>query len=502
MTHLKLRGYVTFALFIFLYSISFADNLPGLVEKANVYSFPEDLSFILYRNFDDGSDGKTLLERGEIDGRIESAVYQLKTGAEKWEDISKHTYLYDAQGIQTSDVFYTFSGNDWHPVSKENYLFDDNGNLLLKESYQYLSSSSSWSGTGEKIEREYNAMNQCTKYTVYTWINGNWKPLSEGTTAYSNNLPATSVYRSRIGESGELENSSYISYTYTGNNLPDTELYQSWTGSTWKDALKITYANSGSRITSKTIQYLNSENVFENLTKYEYEYINDVLSKIIKSERESGAWKETQTVNLTYSDNNVSMEEIGESSSEKWVYNYESGHSGNYFLYNEKDSELTGIIGYQYAFGENYLPLELIKYNRSEETGDWQQARSDSWSIEQNGESGKVIFKQKEISGTSLELKKQIEFIFGTDLSTLKKGPNALKFEIFPNPVREGFVIQLSETSSVVDYYISNTLGRLVTRGKISEHQNYIDASKLPAGQYIVTIVSEKGRASSVILKM
>ena len=502
MLHLKLRGYILSTLFLVLCSISFADNLPEYVEKASIYSFSEDLKNIIYRNYDEGTVHRTLLERNQVDGKIENAVYQLQLGTDAWENISKHAYLYDEQGVQTSDVFYVFSGNGWHPVSKENYLFDDSGNLLLKEPYQYLSASSSWMGTGEKIEREYNAMNQCTKYTVHTWINGNWKPLSEGTMTYSNNLPFSNVYRYRNGVNGELENSSHIVYSYTGIDLPDTEIYQSWNNNAWKDAIKITYTNAGGMITSKIIQYINSENVYEFLTKYEYEYIDNVLSKIIKSEREAGKWKEAQTVKMTRSGNDVSVEEIGESDSVNRIYKYDPVNADNYYLYTKKEEVLTGIIGYQYFFDGNYLPSGLIKYNWSEEIDDWQPARVNSWTIDKDGKTDRVIFRQREASKEAFELKKEIEFIFGSNLSTDKKSSNALRFEIFPNPVKEGFVIQLSEMSNPTDYYIYNTMGRLVTRGKVSGPQQYVDASKLPAGQYIITVVSETEKASSVILKL
>lgn len=497
MIYLKLRGCITIAFLLFLHSISFADNLPGFVEKTNIYSFSEDLNKIIYRNYEEGTVYRTDLQRNS-GGTIEHAVYQLSVGSE-WENISRHSYFYDVQGVQTSDIYYTFSDNDWHPVSKENYLFDNNGNLCLKESYQYLSGSDSWMGTGEKIERLFDAMNRCTKYTVSGWKNGNWKPLSEGTITYLNNLPSVAVYRTESG-GGSLENSSQIFYTYTGNNLSDFELYQSWNGVAWIDAIKINYTNAGGLITSKTIEYINNSGVFEYLTRYEYEYANNALSKIIiKSEpAEFGIWGKADTVNLTYSGNNVSVEELGESDSNKWVYKYEPGTSEKYFLYNEKEGILSGIAGYQYSFTNNYLPLELIKYNRLEESNNWQQAQSASWIIEDKT----VTLKQKEtISGTSV-LKRQIEFLFGDGLVTVKKYPSTGKFEIFPNPVKEGFVIQLSEMSKMTDYFIYSTTGRLVTRGKISELQHYVDASKLSSGQYIITVVSEAGKSSSVFLKL
>jgi hypothetical protein len=474
-----------------------ADELPAYVDKTKAYSFSDDLESIVYYDYTAGTTQRTWLERNE-DGQVENAVFQSLNGSE-WENISMDTYTYDAAGSQTSDTKLTMVSGEWKPAAKENYSFDSNGNLLLREFYQYQLSS--WVGTGTKVERTFDESNRCLTYIASTWVSNDWKPLSSGTFTYQSGNPAESVYQYRNSNTGLLENSSRIAYTYSGAGLPVTELYQSWSGA-WKNEFRVLYDydNTGDHVISKQIQYPGASAAWENLTQYIYEYANGVLSKVTKFDWESGVRQEKGNMALQYSGDKVVLQENGESPLARWEYGYEV-NAPNYSVFKSDGQVLTGVDKYQFITNGDDIPQELNTFSWSGSDGDWVAVKSDTWTFDYDNQSERIIFKQSEPDDASSVVTRQVEFIFTPGMTTVKKYPNSSGFEIYPNPVRDAFTIQLSELSDNAVYYIYNTVGRLVAKGKLTDFKQLVHVADLPSGQYIVTVVSGEAKSSTVIIK-
>lgn len=490
--------YLFIGLFFFSGSVVLADDFPHFVDKAKSYFSTAELESVIYYDYASGTTQRTVFDRDDNDRILNAVLQELSSGT--WVNVTMHTYGYDNNGSQVSDTRYTWSANEWKPTEKDVYAYDDNGNLLLKETYQYQSSA--WIGTGEKVEKIFNNSNLCEKYTVSTWVNGAWMPLSSGEITYQNAVPSIEIYQYKDKDSGNLINSSKVTYTYAGMDILDTELYQSWSGGAWKNSFKVAYTNSLGLIGSKTVQYVNSSNAWENMIRYKYDYSGYDLSKLTKFDWESGDWKEKGSIKITHMGDNTTYEESGELTSNEWEYRYDPNNFG-YSLYQKQNNVLTGLSKHRYQTNNDGLPQNYDVFSWSSDANDWQQTKSESWTFEDQSQSQKLTFKQQSSDGTSLDLKKQIEFVFNTGISTVKNNPSLSEFSVFPNPVKDAFTIRTSDAfSGQAVYCIYNTSGRMVSKGVILSSDQIVNANNLISGQYIVTIVFGDLKTSAIILKM
>jgi len=73
---------------------------------------------------------------------------------------------------------------------------------------------------------------------------------------------------------------------------------------------------------------------------------------------------------------------------------------------------------------------------------------------------------------------------------------NLSDFNIYPNPTKSQFTIQLNPSNQLKEVSIYNTLGQLV----LTSEETVINTFKLASGSYIVEITTNKGKASKKLI--
>ena len=81
----------------------------------------------------------------------------------------------------------------------------------------------------------------------------------------------------------------------------------------------------------------------------------------------------------------------------------------------------------------------------------------------------------------------------------------AANINMFPNPVSDVLTVQveLEEKTQTFEYRISDINGRLIQtiqKGQLQEDISKLDVSQLPAGQYILTAVTDSGIATKTFI--
>ena len=70
----------------------------------------------------------------------------------------------------------------------------------------------------------------------------------------------------------------------------------------------------------------------------------------------------------------------------------------------------------------------------------------------------------------------------------------------YPNPVAETLVIE-NPSSGSYDWQICTLDGKQALNGKGTAGKTFVDCSSLTAGEYVLTVISDYGRQSAVIIK-
>jgi len=91
----------------------------------------------------------------------------------------------------------------------------------------------------------------------------------------------------------------------------------------------------------------------------------------------------------------------------------------------------------------------------------------------------------------------EIQFIINQVNNALSIEDNELlNFNLYPNPTKNQFTIQLNKSSILEKVTIYNTLGQLV----LTSENSVVDTSKLASGSYIIEITTNNGKASKKLI--
>ncbi|MDC9723433.1 MAG: GEVED domain-containing protein [Urechidicola sp.] len=75
---------------------------------------------------------------------------------------------------------------------------------------------------------------------------------------------------------------------------------------------------------------------------------------------------------------------------------------------------------------------------------------------------------------------------------------NSIK--VYPNPVNEVLYINKPNGVTLLDYKISNILGKIVIRDEFISNSNKIDVSSLTTGIYFLSLTTDKGKVTKKII--
>ena len=70
---------------------------------------------------------------------------------------------------------------------------------------------------------------------------------------------------------------------------------------------------------------------------------------------------------------------------------------------------------------------------------------------------------------------------------------DALKFSIYPNPVKNYITVELSTVTGTTHLFVLNTRGKEMMEQLVTNRITRVDVSSLPAGVYLFKIVNDGG---------
>lgn len=480
---LKLFIFKYLSIFLLLASSSFsrADILPEYIEKLDTLSENLFLKVIVYYDYSHGVSQKTELTRNELN-QIEEAVVMDASG----ENLSKYVYSYDENGYQTSMLTYAYKNDSWHPQKEDEYLFDDKGRQVMSAKYEYINDNKI--GDGEKWIKIFNENGICTNYETFTWKNNAWESFMQQETTI-NALGNISGIKTMYATGDMSTNVSFVYNVFTG--LLERETYQKWDNGSFVNSFCILYTYDASqRITGEEIQSF-EDNTWKTFEKRVFTY--------------SDSDKKTTVTRHVFSTDGEKISETGfvsnagdaiVTSSDGTTWKHKANSTGYTLSKQTSGNTWEDVMTYSYTNNDDFAnTLEMYSGNKKTYQLIWETPLD---------EPDQLVFLQEYMDDSGkVETEKKMIFSF-TDVGIIKtkEVPETASFKIYPNPVVDFLTVEVpSELSSDVNYFIYNTLGKLVTRGKLYNRTQEINLSDLPSGQYIFNVLLNGKSYSSILLK-
>lgn len=198
------------------------------------------------------------------------------------------------------------------------------------------------------------------------------------------------------------------------------------------------------------------------------------------------------------------------------------GNTDGNFANNSVSSTANGTNGsntlkwWQVDLGENKTILDLVIFNR---TGSSYGTRLNNFTVEVKDADGKITFSQlfttspspstsinlNGVTGKVVKISKTSDYgltlaevqVFGSKyLGVDKKELN--NFTIYPNPVKDSFIIKNCSNSKIEIYSVT---GQLLLKNKIDLEEQSIDISSFNKGVYLVKIQKEGKLITEKIIK-
>ncbi len=394
-------------------------------------------------------------------------------------------------------IYYANSLNEWEASNKYKVVEKNSFGLPVRYMSYYLSNGA-WLN-GDTTVYNYYSNGHVESYVAYNSDTIECRK-------YDNYDRLIFYYYKRHTELGTSGNKNYYYYSGSNQNLDSMILY-SWDDFTSQWALTIkdvyTYNDQG-----KITEYrsYNWSGVWEDSDKKIYRYNNNgLLDSLIEMyyDNFNSAWKNNFLTCFYYYNNTdlISSEIIL-----KW--NKNTGQWENYEMYT-------------YVYNDNGLLQRKLFYQIDQSSGTWQAqskefyeydaqgnviARYDSVMIngqwlpqykqtntyDQFGNQTLVVnYKWDTNDNTWHNLLKKEYFYTRTIFSNVPEQATA-DVHLYPNPVQNLLFFSGLDTKAKITIY--STDGRIFQQASIGINTQYINVASLPAGSYILKIVTEQNK--------
>jgi hypothetical protein len=249
-----------------------------------------------------------------------------------WIKYQVNYYFYDALGRDTTTVIQTLDDQqlNYNNTSKITYMYDANGNVTLNTFFNW--DSTYWENSAQFVN-SFDANNNLLSTTILNWIGTQWDSVNQFAYAYdtSNNLVEETDYYYSAG----FQPSYKYALVYNSANLQIQNTGQYWTGSAWKNQFLDTleYDVNNNLIYFERKDWKQSSQAFS-LTdaKTEYEYNSDNQLILRTDYNGDGATSYTPAAKYTFEfdsngNNTYQLQQLYSSASSAFV-NY-----NQYFYY-------------------------------------------------------------------------------------------------------------------------------------------------------------------------
>ena len=447
-----------------------ADNLPNYVQLLDNPGENYFLELVIYHDYSQNIYQRTDLERNEY-SQVKEAIIKNTAG----EKTTKLAYSYDANGYQTSMLTYSYKNGDWQPQKLDEYSFDDQGRQIMSAKYEYINNEKK--GIGEKWTKSFHTNGECQTYEAFTWKNNAWVSFMQQTTSFNE---MGNALETTTDNDGSL---SKVSFMYDAStDLLDCELYQ--TNGVYSFGVFYLY-DSSRRITSTEMNFFEG-GAWKPFEERVFSYSDSDKKTTVTRHVFSVEGKKTAETSFT---SNADHAIVTTPDGSIWKHSNVNG----YTLSKQVGSNWENVARYDYTGNDDFANTLGIY---SENDKKVYQLRWDA-----SETPNQLSFFQEYIGNSgAAEVEKKIIFSFTKNVSTPEEITKTKSFNIYPNPVVDFLRIEFSDIlTDDADYFIYNTLGKLVTRGKIYNPAHEINLNSLPSGQYVFN-VQLNGKSYSMIL--
>ena len=395
--------------------------------------------------------------------------------------ISEQNYEYNADGLQTRKIQYSYYGGntygsktEWIYDNSTGYLteednfsydsatstfsmsfkteylqYDSNGNILEEQSSYYDTNNNVWV-FNQKVQYHYNAgvLDYLERF-YYDTTSSTWQNQSKEIYTYTSGLVTLKLNQQWDSVNSQFIDSGKWHYTYDANNLLIEKRFEYYdtTASAWVDS-------------QKTV------NTYDAVTH------NRLTREVYQWNIANSAWVGNQKDVFTYDGNgNVSVVESYSFDAANNIWNSYPSNAGTATYDNTVDRSNLGI-------SEDYSGYYNFLFNHKIDL---------------------LHITQYDINTAQQEPYQDWEFHY-TLLSVLGVSENRELKEvgIYPNPVNN--FVNLKGTEKLSDYklIIYDMQGKQVL---YRNGQNKINVQTLPAGNYIYRVIAKEGVKSGVLLK-
>lgn len=410
-----------------------------------------------------------------------------------------HTYSQE-EGLQLTSLVEIFENDSWLHLTLDECTYDDSGNKLT--SLLHVWNNEAWVNASKDIYT-YTVNNNMDTCLHEIWENGNWE--NDNRSTYSYNVSGKVVsHLIELFDNGKWENHSKEIYGYDDSENMVYALGEFWMDSAWLNNQQYTYTNDINGNILNGLSEIWENGVWKNLASetYTYNTVNKRLSYLGEAWNDS-VWVNEQKYTYTYDDLDYLEMSIGEEwENDIWVYTEKGQYSHDTY---------GGIETSYVEIWENddWMNFSMTQYNYDDNgnalTGNYYNWDGNTWV--QNEEGIMQLFYNY-----STEVEYFMGYLAEAHYTSLTVGLNESlsnninSFACFPNPASVSINLNIDIVKdSFVDINLFDITGKkikAVFHGKLNsgKHQYKISTEQIPAGIYIVSMVTDSSKNNTKIL--
>lgn len=375
--------------------------------------------------------------------------YELNPTTLEFDLLSSRQFGFaDDNGNITELITRDWIESNWVNSYKEVITYNSNNKISEKIKQVWISGS--WTNSKREVS-EYNSEGELVAFTSFSWFSGLWYGTNKY--IYEYDVMGNCISSTHQGMvDGSWANFDRSLITYNGNN-PIELIDQTWGDEDWYDDYRvlISYNGNGNILNFTLSEFIEDE--WSNYYRVTYSYSGDNKTECLQEEFDNFVWNKVMKSRYVYLPN---------------------GHMDYVYLQIWDDPNFEWI---------NIQKLK-VGYNEQQVIG---SLTSESWNPEGSWE-------------LTDESMKYVFFYDSFIVTEIPKQEDGMKVNVFPNPATDLLNVSVdcneSHPASFVVYDINGRLWMTQQIGKEKFFFKTLDLSKLPNGNYFLTIYSDKTKVT------
>jgi len=455
-----------------------------------------------------------------------------------WSFSEKYQYAFDEHGNLILEIYNVQDEDfdDFEPIYKEEFAFDENGNETMNSRYYWSSPKNEWIGDS-KLIYEFDEVGNYVSYVSYEWSDDDneWEFSFMREFSYNENYD---LLRSELFE-WDKEQASWLfnsksenSYNEKGHLIQNLSFIWNSGNNEWGSTSKSEYIydEKGNlieeilsiwRITTQLWQKIS-------LRVYSYDENNNLTVSISYSWNETNqSWAEVSKSEISYdalSNEKLRIRYEWLNNTEEWMPSrmdstgYDEYNNKILFLYAEWNVDdnswnETTRLSYEYDEFQNLISYkeEVLNLGESENYRvgfinvlDMETKLDELWIPISISETGWYVNKPIQTNFIYYDIGSDNWSVFSSsiyyysDLSSSVEVTNEESINVFPNPVEDKVMIDLTNadmaTIEIIDIHGNVVLSQIINAG------DHLNVSYLARGMYIYNLtINGKSRSGKLI---